>query len=378
MLVQPPPPTPLAADVTPVKASAATIAEASVVPLQSANLLFSTTGIVGTILQPEGSVVKKGDPIARLEGQERLQAALAAAQMQLVSAQQSLDKLKENGSVSRANAELKLANAEKALKDAKKDMERATYRRGTSEEINEAQAKLALTKDGYKQADSAFTGLAGLDDDNLAKAAALQILAGTRRARDKAQADLNYMLDKPDQYDLNIAKSKLSVAEANVETAKTDLAKLNSNGISSDDLALAEASVKNAESQAAAAQASLDDLTLTAPFGGTLIANNLKVGEQVSPTASVTQVVLADTSTWQIETTDLTELNVNNIKEGDPVKVTFDAVPGLELAGKVLRIQSLGTNKQGDITYKVTVTLDQQDDRLRWNMTALVAFENIP
>jgi HlyD family secretion protein len=79
-----------------------------------------------------------------------------------------------------------------------------------------------------------------------------------------------------------------------------------------------------------------------------------------------------------VETTDLTELNINNIQEGDAVKITFDAIPGLELSGTVLRIQSLGQNKQGDITYKVTVKLDKQDDRLRWNMTALVAFANKP
>jgi hypothetical protein len=33
----------------------------------------------------------------------------------------------------------------------------------------------------------------------------------------------------------------------------------------------------------------------------------------------------------------------------------------------------LGENKQGDITYVVTITLDQQDPQLRWNMTAAVA-----
>jgi HlyD family secretion protein len=89
-------------------------------------------------------------------------------------------------------------------------------------------------------------------------------------------------------------------------------------------------------------------------------------------------VVLANSTDWEVETTDLTELNINNIQEGDAVKITFDAIPGLELSGTVLRIQSLGQNKQGDITYKVTVKLDKQDDRLRWNMTALVAFANKP
>ena len=73
---------------------------------------------------------------------------------------------------------------------------------------------------------------------------------------------------------------------------------------------------------------------------------------------------------------DVSELNIVGIKIGQAVKVTFDAIPGLDLSGKVLRIQSLGVNKQGDITYKVVVQLDQQDERLKWNMTALVTFQD--
>lgn len=46
----------------------------------------------------------------------------------------------------------------------------------------------------------------------------------------------------------------------------------------------------------------------------------------------------------------------------------------MELAGVVSHIQALGEDKQGDIVYTVTITLDQQDSRLRWNMTASVRF----
>ncbi|MBA3533913.1 MAG: efflux RND transporter periplasmic adaptor subunit, partial [Ardenticatenales bacterium] len=40
--------------------------------------------------------------------------------------------------------------------------------------------------------------------------------------------------------------------------------------------------------------------------------------------------------------------------------------------GTVTRIRTIGENKQGDITYTVIVTPDKQDERLRWNMTAIV------
>ncbi|MCI0475645.1 MAG: HlyD family secretion protein, partial [Anaerolineales bacterium] len=83
-------------------------------------------------------------------------------------------------------------------------------------------------------------------------------------------------------------------------------------------------------------------------------------------------VRIADTANFQIETTDLTEINVVNIKEGDAATVTLDAITDLELTGKVASIKGFGENKQGDIVYTIVVKLDKQDPRLRWNMTAKV------
>ena len=88
--------------------------------------------------------------------------------------------------------------------------------------------------------------------------------------------------------------------------------------------------------------------------------------------AVVPAVELADLSAWQVETDDLTELDVVRVQEGDRVSVTFDAIDDLELPGKVVHIKPIGREKLGDITYVVTVRLAEQDARLRWNMTAVV------
>ena len=44
--------------------------------------------------------------------------------------------------------------------------------------------------------------------------------------------------------------------------------------------------------------------------------------------------------------------------------------PRLALSGRVTHIKPIGENKQGDITYTVLVELDEQNEQLRWNMTA--------
>lgn len=101
-----------------------------------------------------------------------------------------------------------------------------------------------------------------------------------------------------------------------------------------------------------------------------MIAVDIRPGEYAAPGVAVLR--LADLSSWQVETRDLTEIQVAQVREGQPVTVTLDALPGVELRGKVQRIEGFGENRQGDITYKVVVALDEQDQRLRWNMTATV------
>ena len=49
---------------------------------------------------------------------------------------------------------------------------------------------------------------------------------------------------------------------------------------------------------------------------------------------------LADLSAFQFETTDLTELAVGRIKVGDTATVAVDALPGVEIAGRVARLST--------------------------------------
>jgi multidrug resistance efflux pump len=62
------------------------------------------------------------------------------------------------------------------------------------------------------------------------------------------------------------------------------------------------------------------------------------------------------------------------VTAGDKVQITFDALPDVVMDGEVVRVRPLGEDNRGDIVYKVVVSPDSQDDRLLWNMTAVVEF----
>jgi HlyD family secretion protein len=116
-------------------------------------------------------------------------------------------------------------------------------------------------------------------------------------------------------------------------------------------------------------------MELRAPFAGTVLSNALKAGEYAVPGVPVAW--LADDSAWQVETTDLSEVDVVRVQAGSPASITLDALPEVEMSGVVESVRGVGENRQGDITYTAVIRLTDPDPRLRWNMTAFITIETL-
>ena len=163
----------------------------------------------------------------------------------------------------------------------------------------------------------------------------------------------------------------VAIAQANVEAAERELED-RTDGPHPNDLALAEARLANAQAQFTAAESALANSELKAPFAGTVAGVMTKVGEMAAPGQPA--VVLADLSSWIVETDNLTEIELPQIEVGQSVIVSFDALSDVELQGTVTAIRPLFENRQGDVTYVVKISLDENDPRLQWGMTAVVTF----
>jgi HlyD family secretion protein len=357
---------------TPIRSAQANTIQSEVVPARYSNLSFASVGNVVEILATEGSPVKKGDVIARLEGADQARAAITAAELQIVTAQQALDNLNEKARLAAADAQTAVANAQTELKNATDRRNDLNYSRVNQYTLEGIQAQLIIAQNAVKDAEDAFGYVSDLPEDNPDRAQAMLVLSQARLQRDQIQRNLNYAQGGPDVNDVNKADARLVVAKAALEDAQRTYDRVKA-GPDPRDLALAQAQLANAQAQLVAAKANLADLEMVAPFDGTVVDNPLKVGEIAE---AGTVVVLGDLSSWQIQTTDLKEVDVIGIKSGDPTKVHFDAIPGLELDGKVNRVNGLGQDKHGDILYTVVIDLSGNDPRLLWKMTARVNFVN--
>lgn len=136
----------------------------------------------------------------------------------------------------------------------------------------------------------------------------------------------------------------------------------------------AEAAKELAESAVETAQLTLDKTVLRAPFSGVVAELLVEEGELLA--SGMPAATLADFSHWQVETTDVTELDVVAITEDDPVTILVDALAELRLKGMVVHISQTATQTRGDVNYAVTISLDDVEILpLRWGMTVFVDIE---
>ncbi len=347
-----PTPTPQAQS-APVKAPSRIVSEGKVVPVRSVAISYLAGGNVAKVNVAFGDRVTAGQTLVELETRQ-LEIQLAQADANLASAQAKLNQLKNSPTAQEVVAARQNVVSAQAAYD--------NLLHPSATDVATVKADLEKAKAAHEQAVAAYDRVGG-DGNPYANMLPQRVqLQSAWLDYQKAELMYNAKVDP--------TNAQVQQALATLESAKNQLAKLQP---TADDLAAAEASVNAAQAARDLAAEQLKNAKLVAPFAGLVTALDVKAGEYV--VAGTPVVRLADTSSWQVETTDLTELNVVNVREGAPVRVAFDAIPNLELPGKVVRIKGYGENRQGDIVYTVVVALDQKEERLRWNMTAKVTIE---
>lgn len=319
--------TPTAEVIPTVIADDTIIAEGRLEPVHYAEIAFNTSGTISEVLVEDGQEVKKGDVLIRVG--DALDMNYAAAQAELASAEQAINDLQKTADSQLAQVIIDLRDAEIEQKEAAADLRYLQ----TDLTIHQTDTKITLVRTPFgprfRYKDRDFVGPAPVD----------------------------WIIDAQNELALKTAKrDELQRAYDRMK-----------DGVDTEQLALLEARLH-------AAKARVASFAVTAPFDGVVADLGAKVGSTVN--AGEMAATLADFSDWVIKTTDVTEIDVVNLSEGQPVTVTFDAFPGVELQGRVDSIAEIFTENQGDIVYDVTVRLTDTTPEMRWGMTADVAFEN--
>jgi multidrug resistance efflux pump len=301
-----------------------------------------------------------------LEGEEKLQAMVTAAQAEVVAAQQALDELYRDPEVRSALAAEAVIDAQKAVEDAQRRLNNLGYSSQT--DIDQARANVVLARDKLDKAREDFEPYANKPEDNLIRAALLSKFAQAQKDYDASVRLLNNLTGTTKPLDAAKAEANLELAEANLAKAERDYEILRA-GPDPDIVSVAQARLANAKDQLTAAETALEVLELRAPFDGVVSEIYVRASEWIAPGQPV--FLLADLTHLKVETTDLNEIDVAQIEVGDPVTVTFDALPDVVISGSVSRI-AVKPRAGSGVNYTVVVELEQVPERLRWGMTAFV------
>jgi HlyD family secretion protein len=401
-------------------------ANGEVVPLRNATLSFQTGGLVDERIVSAGSSVSAGDPILRLDATDQeialvqAQAALETAKAAKTSAEAGLEAAKigvqaaevgvHAAEVAQSLVVAEPTAAEVALQEASVQIAEAgiyqasagqsvVLQGATTSQIQTAEAGLAAARAQLLPVRDALDVLQredNPDEDDLLRAqqnynaAAASVAAaqaaleeaqagatsGQRTAaygsvsaataqRDAAQAQLDLLLSGAREEQVAAAEAGVEQAKASLQEAQLAVANAESAVTQS------EASIASAEAAIESAQDALARMTLTAPFDGVVADVLIEEGEVISSGAPA--VIFGDFGGWRVETTDLIELDVVDLQVGDPVEMTIDAIPGVTLIGTVSNISQVAGYDRNDVTYKVTIDLDNPDQLpLRWGMTVFV------
>ena len=295
--------------------------EATVAPKLSGRIL--------EIRMREGDAVKAGDVIAILDDEQvraredhakaalveaeararaaRDQVTVYAQQVRQSQLQTEQSKVDAGGRVSQAEADLAGAEAQLA-------QQRASYQLA----LFDKDAYTKLQQSGAVSERQAKLAVSTADQQAAAVVAAERRVEAARGALTTAKANL----------------SNPAIREAETATVRRQLAQQEA------EVSSALAQTEQARAQLAEAQANRTDLTIRAPFDGTIVTRSAEPGEIVGPGAAI--VTLVDLTRVYLRGF-VPEGRIGTVKVGQPARVYVDSSPTTPIEASVSRIDPQAT-----------------------------------
>jgi macrolide-specific efflux system membrane fusion protein len=310
---------------------------------QTAKVNPSITGTVANLAINLGDQVKKGQSLFTVindqldvatkksyasylqakQGAQNAQAQLTAAQVTATNQSQDSGQAKAQVTFDQANQQLAAAQAQLS-----QDQQILSTTVSTSTSIASLQAKVSSDQSSIVVA----------QDNVTAATIALQ------QSQNSASSNTQ------------VAKQQLLAAQASVEAAQKNM----------------EATLADyLNQQAAAAQR-----TIVAPISGTVTTLNVGTGDQLGSSGNsaaasaggTVPIVISDLTTLKASV-QINEVDASKVQVGQKATMTFDAIDGLSLTGKVAKIDTVGTVTQGVVSYAATINFDSIDSRVRPQMS---------
>jgi HlyD family secretion protein len=288
-----------------------------------------TSGKVLEVTVREGDTVTAGQVIARLDDaqvrarEDSARAALADAQAKMQGARDQIAVLQEQLHGNQLQTVQSTTDAEGRVRQAQADL--------TAAEADLVQQQAALR-------------LAEFNRDAYAKLAKTGAASQQQGLQYEVQADQQAAVVAASQRKVESSRGALTTAQANLDNPKLNVTRTSGTEaqIAQQQSTIAATKAETAQAQAQLAQAEADraDLTVLAPFSGTVLTRAAEPGEVVQAGTAI--VTLLDLSKVYLRGF-VPEGEIGKVKVGQPAHVFLDSNPNQALDGNVLRIDPQAT-----------------------------------
>jgi multidrug efflux pump subunit AcrA (membrane-fusion protein) len=151
--------------------------------------------------------------------------------------------------------------------------------------------------------------------------------------------------------------SSILSARNSIDSSKEALRKINEGTDALD--------IKSQQLSVTQKQRTYEKYFIRSPFEGVIGRIPVDVFDQ----ASGGTVIATLSSDKKITTIPLNEVDAVQVKNGQRVKLTFDAIGDLNIDGIVTQVDLVGTASQGVVTYNIKIAFDGTDPRIRSGMS---------
>lgn len=228
-----------------------------------------------------------------------------------------------------------------------------------------AEAKRQLIKEGARS-----------EDINQAKAASAQAEANLESAKnDLARMKNLYETQAITEKQFEDVKTRADIAESQLEAAKENLKKMENISRPSE-VRQAEASFKQASATADLIRKQIRDSYVISPIDGRIVGIYSEMGENVNPQTSLLKI--SDLSAVEL-VIYISETNLGKIKTGQAAEVSIDTFPDKTYEGKVTYIspeaeftpKNIQTkDERTKLVFKVKIKIPNPDYELKAGMPA--------
>lgn len=340
----------------------------SIASLLSADLTWQAAGQINKVNAQIGDQVKADDVLASILPSTDTQTSLES---DLVTAQENLAQLTSPEAI--ANAKIAVATDQANVIDAQTALNNLEYWKNDAL-IQDQYANLLIAKDNLDKAQQNYDRAnVGEYLNNAGEAALYQALYNAQEKYKTAEYYYSLYSQKPTQRQYDEAQGNLDLANATLTNDQNYLAALTGGEVPAGATGASLLKLRQAQLAVDTAQGKLQDyqdsIKITAPFDGTVTRSSAVLGADVSTGTAAFSV---EDLSQLVVTVQVVEVDINNVKAGQPATVTFDAIPNKTYNGKVTQTDLSGTSAQSGVNFNVTVLVTDADSLVKPGMTANV------